>query len=73
MPKHIDDRDARAAAEEFIGEANEQLGNTQNAAPIANSFPAVEFETASKTVEGESVYLRRIVMVGPWEVVTVVE
>jgi hypothetical protein len=69
MPKHTDDKDARGAAEVFFENTNQEIGNTQEVAPLVNSFPVVEFETATKTVEGETVTLRRVVLVGPWEVV----
>jgi hypothetical protein len=67
MPKHTDDKDARGHAEDFFGDVTQ--GEAAMAAPLVNEFPIVEFETASKTIEGESVTLRRVVLVGPWEVV----
>lgn len=69
MPKHTDDKDARGVAEDFFAEVGRGLADIDSASVLANEFPVVEFETATKTVEGESVTLRRIVLVGPWEVV----
>ena len=68
MPKHADDKDARGTAEGFLAEVTEN--EAVIAATLVNEFPIVEFET--KTVNGDpgaKVTLRRIVMVGPWEVV----
>jgi hypothetical protein len=74
MPKHTDDKDARGAAEDLFRKlADEWDFNGPQGGPsasvFASSFPIVEFETAAKVVDGETVNLRRTVLVGPWEVV----
>ena len=69
MPKHTEDSFARSAAEQFFAETESEIfGEHVSPSPLVNSFPVVEFETVDRTVEGETVTLRRIVLVGPWEV-----
>jgi len=63
MPKHTDDKAAREVAEALVtfDDADPQA--------IVALFPVAEFEAITKGVAGETVMLRRVVLVGPWEVV----
>ena len=65
MAKHTDDPAARDAARDLLA-----LENASNPAENVAAFPTAEFEIAAKTIDGESVVLRRVVLVGPWQVVT---
>jgi hypothetical protein len=63
MPKHTEEQGAREAAQTFVS------ANDSTPGDIVNAFPIVEFETFTKTIEGVPVTLRRVVLVGPLEVV----
>lgn len=65
MPKHTEDPAAREAARSLVAEFN-----ASNPADNVEAFPFAEFETATKAIDGEGVTLRRVVLVGPWQVLT---
>jgi hypothetical protein len=63
MPKHTDDKDARDAARSLVS------ANDSTPDDIIAAFPVVAFDSSDSRVNGETVTLRRVHMVGPWEVV----
>jgi len=65
--KTYDDPRARNAAVEFITDHATSAGDS---AMVVDAFPVAEFETAQSRVGGEVLKLRRVVLTGPWEVVT---
>lgn len=76
MRRTQDDAMARTAVEREIGDVLEREGLIDSAAneptavgkAVVDTFPAVEFETVTKTVGPEKIALRRAVLTGAWEV-----
>lgn len=76
MPRKVTrSRFAETDAWRMVSEA--QAGQSINghaadkaATDFVNGLAGAEFETVEKTIAGARVTLRRVVMTGPWEVVT---
>lgn len=65
MPKHTDDPAAREAARELL----DISVDADSAAVAVDIFPYVEFEIAAKTIDGDPVTLRRVILISNWQVV----
>lgn len=65
--KTTDDLKARDHAKFFI---TDHATSAADSGLVVDLFEAVEFETATSKVGGAEIQLRRVVLTGPWEVVT---
>lgn len=65
--KTTDDKVARDHAKEFVTSRGPAANDSALAVDL---FEAAEFETAVSRVGGTEITLRRVVLTGPWEVVS---
>jgi hypothetical protein len=65
--RNTDDPKAREVVIAHITEKATALEDTR---AVVGLFETVEFETATSRVGGTEITLRRVVLTGPWEVIT---
>jgi hypothetical protein len=65
--KTTDDMKAREHARYFL---TDRGPSADDSALVVDLFDTAEFETATSRVGGAEITLRRVVLTGPWEVVT---
>lgn len=65
MRKPKEDPIARTVAENQFTDHGPSIEGAREALSF---FPAVEFETTTRTVQGEELHLRRVVITGKWEI-----
>lgn len=71
MPKHTDQFAARAAAEDIVGDMVTAAKNGEDIdvpGGLRTQFPVAEFERSTSRVKGEVVHLRRLHLIGEWQV-----
>jgi hypothetical protein len=68
--KTTDDQAARQAAADLIARNDAAGLDRSDAGKVVMAFDAAEFESVTTRAAGSEIPLRRVVLTGPWEVVS---